>query len=158
MALICVARTAVERREARAPEALADGNIRLCGALPCPLARYKTCALRRSASLFIGRPVRGNSLAKLGRTGAPRERVAIFTSPRRGEVERSEATEGEEVRMPKFFSDVRTPHPNPLPWGERERKRVARTNSRRLSRRREAARSDQDGARGATCLVIADVA
>ena len=45
MALICVARTAVERREARAPEALADGNIRLCGALPCPLARYQDMRL-----------------------------------------------------------------------------------------------------------------
>src|SRR3984893_12595883 len=36
MALICVARTAVERRKARAPEALANGNIRRCGAPPCP--------------------------------------------------------------------------------------------------------------------------
>src|ERR1700730_5648909 len=63
MALICVARTAVERRKARAPEALANGNIRRCGAPPCPkrermatfagvARRQDTCALRRSASLF----------------------------------------------------------------------------------------------------------
>jgi len=55
MALICVASAAVERREARAPEALADGNICPCGALPHPLMRLQdNCAFRRSASLLLG--------------------------------------------------------------------------------------------------------
>jgi len=58
--LICVASAAVERREARAPEAQANGNIRLCGALPHPLMRLqRQCALRRSASLLLGRHLEG---------------------------------------------------------------------------------------------------
>jgi hypothetical protein len=43
----------------------------------------------------------------------------FFTSPWRGEVERSE---GEGVRMLRNVSEIsEPPHPNPLPYGERER-------------------------------------
>jgi hypothetical protein len=46
----------------------------------------------------------------------------FFTSPRRGEVERAQRSEGEGVRMLRNVSEIsEPPHPNPLPYGERER-------------------------------------
>src|ERR1700730_8020592 len=115
MALICVVRTAVERRKARAPEALANGNIRRCGAPPHPLMRRQdSCALRRSASLFYWEAVRGNSLAKLGRKGAPRERITIFTSP---QGERSSEARVRGFGCRSFSQTSEPPHPTLSPPG-----------------------------------------
>jgi len=78
MALICVASAAVERREARAPEAQANGNIRLCGALPHPLMRLQdNCAFRRSASLHLGGPFVGIAWQSSGAHRTARTHVAI---------------------------------------------------------------------------------
>src|SRR5208282_3128961 len=104
MALTGVASAAVERRKARAPEARASGNIRSRGARPHPLMRpglLRLSALRLPSWGGTWKGLLGNSVAKLGRTCAPRERICLFTSPRvRGEVEeRSDEGEGASPRF-----------------------------------------------------------
>src|SRR5208282_1894472 len=81
--------------------------LRLCPAYPGnPRNRIEgeSPQLRKGHTVFVA--------SLLAMTMRVTRTVLYFTSPRRGEVERSE---GEGVRMPEFFSSVRTPSPQPSP-------------------------------------------
>ena len=102
-----LARTAVERRKASAPEAPANGNIRLRGARRAPLGTAKRVrAFRRSASLLFGRHegLSCSGVANLGCETHRENEDAYSLLPACGEKSRSEATR---MRGPLSESDRR---------------------------------------------------